>query len=274
MEAYGGTPTMQNATAVVRPGKGVKRIIQLYAGGGVAGELVRKVEPLLAGQPGIASRYLDTDKPANLPSTRFFPIEPHHLPEEPDERLALMLKDVGLSIDTYQTYRRQTGKGGTAQLPQISHLATLWKLDDLIRACEDDFAVLASSVGGAEETVLATVSTGAGGTGSAAVRNAGLASRVVYPTEAHVWYHYFVSSSLLPTDRVTRRNRALEHRQLLELSALMKPGIAMRVPGRHAPIHRPGPDFVFLLGSSPAAPRTLDDVAQELAVTFRNFVTQ
>lgn len=265
---------MANATAVVRPGKGVKRIIQIYAGGGAGGELVRKTESLLAGQPGIAVRYLDTDKPASLPSTRFFPIEPHHLPEDPDERLTLMLKDIGLPSEMYQVYRRQTGKDGTAQLPQLSHLATLWKLEDLTRTCEDDFGALASSVGGAEETVLATVSTGAGGTGAAAVRNAGLASRVVYPTESHVWHHYFVSTSLLPTDRVTRRNRALEHRQLLELSALMRPGIAMRVPGRHAPIHRPGPDFIWLLASSPAAPRTLDDVAQELAVTFRNFVTR
>lgn len=263
-----------NPTAVVRPGKGVKRVIQLYAGGGAAGELVRKVEPLLAGQPGIASRYLDTDRPTDLPSTRFFAIEPQHLPEEPDDRLALMLKDVGLSVEMYQTYRRQTGKGGVAQLPQLSHLATLWKLEDLVRACEEDFGVLASSVGGAAETVLATVSTGAGGTGAAAVRNAGLASRVVYPTEAHVWHHYFISTSLLPADRVTRRTRALEHRQLTELSALMKPGIAMRVPGRQAPIHRPGPDFIYLLASSPAAPRTLDDVAQELAVTFRNLITQ
>jgi hypothetical protein len=239
----------------------------------VAGELVRKVEPLLAGQSGIASRYLDTDRPASLPSTRFFPIEPQHLPEEPDERLSLMLKDVGLSLEMYQTYRRQTGKGGTAQLPQLSHLATLWKLDDLIRACEDDFGVLASSVGGVAETILATVSSGAGGTGAAAVRNAGLASRAVYPTEAHVWHHFFITTSLLPTDRVTRRNRALEHRQLVELSALMKPGIALRVPGRQAPIHRPGPDLVYLLASSPAAPRTLDDVAQEIAVTLRNYVT-
>ncbi|MBN2559515.1 MAG: hypothetical protein JXQ75_01105 [Phycisphaerae bacterium] len=265
---------MENTTAIVRPGKGVKRIVQLYAGGGFAGELVRRVESVLAGQPGIASRYLDTDRPAGLPSTRFFPIEPQHLPEEPDERLTLMLKDIGLPVEKYQTYRRQTGKGGVAQLPQLSHLATLWKLNDLIRACEEDFRILAASVGGSEETVLATVSTGAGGTGAAAVRNAGLASRVVYPTESHVWHHYFISTSLLPTDRVTRRNRALEHRQLAELSALMKPGIALRVPGRQAPIHRPGPDFIYLLASSPAAPRTFDDVAQELAVTFRNFVTQ
>jgi len=265
---------MQNRTTIVRPGKGIKRVVQMYAGGGVAGELARKVEPLLADQAGVATRFIDTDRPAGLPSTRFFAVEPQHLPEEPDERLTLMLRDLGLSLDAYQTYRRQTGKGGVAQLPQISHLATLWKLDDLVRVCDEDFRALAASVGGVGETVLATLSTGAGGTGSAAVRNAGLASRIVCPTEAHVWHHFFITTSLLPTDRVTRRNRALEHRQLVELSALMKPGIAIRVPGRQTPIHRPGPDFIYLLASSPAAPRTLDDVAQELAVAIRNLVTQ
>lgn len=265
---------MTSATTVVRPGKGVKRIIQLYAGGGAGGELARKVESLLSGQPGIAVRYFDTDRPADLPSTRFFPVEPHHLPDDPDDRLAQMLKDIGLSVDAYRTYRRQTGKGGTAQLPQLSHLATLWKFSDLIRCCEEDFGLLASSVGGVSETILATVASGAGGTGAAAVRNAGLASRAVYPTESHTWNHFFVSTSLLPKDRVNRRHRALEHRQLAELSGLMKPGIALRVPGRQAPILCPGPDTIYLLASSPAAPRTLDDVAQELSVTFLNLVTR
>ena len=265
---------MQNKTVIARTGKGVKRIVQFAVGGGAGGDLARKIEPLLSDQPGVGFRYYDTDRPKGLPSTRFFAVEPHHLPEEPDEILTLMLRDVSLVLDEYQIYRRQTSKAGVVQLPQFSHLATLRRLDDLVRACEEDYRGLASSVGGVDETILATMSSGAGGTGSAAVRNAGLASRAVFPTEAHTWHHFFITTSLLPADRITRRNRALEHRQLAEISALMKPGIALRVPGRQTPIHRPGPDFIYLLASSPAAPRNFDDVAQELAVTIRNLVTQ
>jgi len=265
---------MQNKTVIARSERNVKRIVQFAVGGGAGGDLARKIEPLLSDQSGVGFRYYDTDRPKGLPSNLFFPVDPHHLPEEPDERLTLMLRDVGLPLEEYQMYRRQTSKAGVVQLPQFSHLATLWKFDDLIRAIEEDYRERAASVGGADETILATMSSGAGGTGSAAIRNAGLASRAVFPTEAHTWHHFFITTSLLPADRVTRRNRALEHRQLVELAALMKPNIALRVPGRQTPIHRPGPDFIYLLASSPAAPRTLDDVAQEIAVTIRNLVTQ
>jgi hypothetical protein len=265
---------MQNKPVITQSGKGIKRVVQFAVGGGAGRDLATKIESILSDQPGVGFRYYDTDRPAGLPTTRFFAIEPHHLPEEPDERLALMLRDMNLPLDAYQMYRRQTGPAGIVELPQFSHLATLWKFDDLVRACEDDYRGLTTSVGGSSETILATMSSGAGGTGSAAVRNAGLASRVVCPTETHSWFHFFITTSLLPADRIKRRNRALEHRQLVEIAALMKPGITLRVPGRQTPIHRPGPDVLYILTSSSAAPRTLDDVAQEVAVAIHNLVTQ
>ena len=265
---------MQNNSVITQSGKGIKRVVQFVVGGGAGRDLATKIEPLLSDQPGIGFRFFDTARPVGLSTMRFFAVEPQHLPEEPDERLTLMLRDMNLPLDLYQLYRRQTGKAGIVELPQFSHLATLWKFDELVRACEEDYRGLTTSVGGSSETILATMSSGAGGTGSAAVRNAGLASRAVFPTEAHSWFHFFITTSLLPADRIKRRHRALEHRQLAEIAALMKPGIALRVPGRQTPIHRPGPDVLYLLTSSPAAPRTLDDVAQEVAVAIRNLVTQ
>jgi len=167
-----------------------------------------------------------------------------------------MLSDLGLSLDAYQTYRRQTGKGGVAQLPQISHLATLWKLDDLVRVCDDDYRALAARSAALRD----------GARYAEHWRRLALVRR---PFATRAW-RVGSCSRLRPTSGITSSSpracsrrigslvgiAALEHRQLIELSALMKPGIAIRVPGRQAPIHRPGPDFIYLLASSPAAPRT------------------
>jgi len=66
---------------------------------------------------------------------------------------------------------------------------------------------------------------------------------------------------------------ALEHRQLLELASLMRPGAALKLPNRHMPVSRPGPDFLILLDSSAECPRTLDEATDELAAMIWNLVT-
>jgi hypothetical protein len=251
-----------------------QRVLAIVGCGGIGTTVTRNLQAQLSNELSIAYRYLDTKQPQDIPSTAFTGLRPDRLADDPGPALLSLLRAHGASVECYQMWKAYTGEAGIARLPFLSSLATLECVGELSSSIDGDLRGRAAAVGGVSETQVLTISSLIGGTGAAAARVAGLASRLIKGlAPVQRWIHVCVTSRVLPSNYRTRRALALEHRQLMELTSLMRPNATLRLPNRHMPVSQPGPDFVVLLDSSAECPRTLDEATDELAATIWNLVT-
>lgn len=252
-----------------------RRVVSVVACGGVGGAFGAGLRARLRGRPEVGFRYCDTARPADVPTTQFTELRPDFLPDTVDERLAALLAHVGVQPAEYRRWKLHVGAAGIAQLPFLANVGGMYKVDELRAAIESDFRALSAAAGGAGSSWLVTVASGLGGTGAPLSRVAGLAFRIAVDgiaADSH-WLHVMVTSSVLPSEVVSRRTRALEHRQLIELRRLMSPEARLTLPGRRAPIEKPGPDSVWLVASCAEAPRSIDEAMDEVAAVIANLVT-
>jgi hypothetical protein len=242
--------------------------------GGFGTSMTRKLQARLSDHPAVAYRYIDTNCPAGVPSTAFTELRPDRLADDPGPALLALLREHGMSLARYRTWKSQTGKAGMARMPCLASLAAIARIEEIAAAIEGDLRARAAAVGGVGETMVVTCTSLVGGTGASSARVAGLASRLVEGLAPEQrWLHVCVTSRLLPPAACTRRARALEHRQLIELKALMRPTAKVHLPLHQIVVSRPGPDLVVLLDSSAECPRTFDEAVDELAATLWNLVT-
>lgn len=228
--------------------------------------------------PGIAWRAIDTATPPGTPKARSIELNPQLLPDTPTRVVADLLRLTPLSDhEEYRRYRGLVSARGLAQAPFMTTIAAFLKLADFKEAIEADVRTCAEAVGGADHLFFLTIASGLGATGTPSARAAGLAfrlaSRGAYLPAGARWLHVFVSSSVLGDACRNRRTLALERRQLEEIEALMSPGASLRVPGQLEAIPFPGPDQLVVIGSSPEAPRTLDDAADELGAVIAHWIS-
>jgi hypothetical protein len=226
----------------------------------------------------LAWRIVDSSVPPDMPAARCIELAPQSLSTTPTGVVGEAIRMTPLNADAYSHYRGLVSADGLAQLPSMSAIATFAKLPVITQVLERDIRALAAAVGGAERCLFLTVASALGGTGTPAARVAGLALRLAargasLPQEVR-WMHVFVSSTVLGDACRSRRTLALERQQLEEFEALMTPGALLRVPGQLDPIEQPGPDEIILIASSPEAPRTLADAADELAAIIRHWLFQ
>lgn len=227
--------------------------------------------------PGLGWRVIDASTPSDVPKARSIELSPELLPVAPTEEVAELIRLTPLrGHDEYRRYRGLVSARGLAQAPFMTTIAAFLKLSEFKEAIENDVRTCAEAVGGAEHLVFVTISSGLGATGTPTARVAGLAFRLAargaYLPNAARWLHVFVTSSVLGDTCRTRRTLALEHRQLEEMETLMSPGAALRVPRQLEPIQFPGPDGLIVVASSPEAPRTLDDAADELGAVITHWL--
>jgi len=226
---------------------------------------------------GLAWRVIDASTPPGIPKARSIALNPELLPATPTPEVAALIRLTPLrDHEEYRRYRGLVSARGLAQAPFMTTIAAFLKLSEFKEAIEGDVRMCAEAVGGAEHLFFVTISSGLGATGTPAARVAGLAFRLAargaYLPNGARWLHVFVTSSVLGDACRTRRTLTLEHRQLEEIETLMSPGAALRVPGQLEPIHFPGPDALIVVASSPEAPRTLDDAADELCAVITHWL--
>jgi hypothetical protein len=252
-----------------------KRVLSVVGCGGFGIATARSLHGRLAEHTAVAFRYVDTVKPDDISSKTFTQLRPDLLADDPDPALLSLIRaQHGVPLDSYRRWKIHTGHDGIARLQFLASLAALARIDDLKSGVEGDLRARSRAAGGVSEVQVVTISSLIGGTGAAAARVVGLASRMIEGLGAELrWVHVCVTSRVLPPEFRGRRAVALEHRQLMELSLLMRPGAAMTLPNRQTPISRPGPDFAVFLDSSAECPRTLAEATDELTATLRNFVT-
>jgi hypothetical protein len=251
-----------------------KRVLVFLACGGTGIAVGRGIQARLPNHLGIAYRFIDTAIPKGVSSEAFTELRPDYLADDPDPAFLSQIRAHGLSPDEYRSWKIFTGKAGIARLQCLASLAAFARIGELTSRIEGDLRARAAAVGGVAETQVLTCSSLLGGTGAAAARVAGVASRMIEGLAPEQrWIHVCVTSRVLPPSYRVRRTLALEHRQLLELASLMRPGAALKLPNRHAPVLRPGPDLLILLDASAECPRTLDEATDELAATIWNLVT-
>lgn len=253
----------------------VKRNVILVGAGGEGIKFVRALLLRLVGFVGIASLFADTDRPPDLPAMSFIPLRSDLLADQLSPAMQVILRLLGLSAKDFRELKRHTGVEGFSQIPAMSYLAGLAALDDMVRALEAAARLLSSESKGVDGTFVMTFSSLMGGCGAAASRCFGLATRQARNGFAAdtKWFHVGLTSTLLPEAMRTRRTRALEHRFLMEMKALMAPGASLPVPNSRRPIDQPGPDGLILLGGTGEAPRSVSDVADEVAALIENLVT-
>lgn len=254
-----------------------KTIVEEFDCGGYGQELGRMVRRRVGAQPGLWWRAVESSTPEGIPESRCIGMNPQVLPGIPTKSVGEALRMSPVKDDEeYAQYRSLVSARGLAQAPFMSSIAAFEKLSEMKEAIETDVRALAEAVGGADRCVFLTLASGLGGTGTPAARVAGIALRLAargacLPREAR-WIHVFITSAVLGDACRSRRTLALERRQLEELEALMAPGAALRVPGQLDPVRLPGPDEMVLIASSPEAPRTLSDAADELAAIIEHWL--
>jgi len=251
-----------------------KRVIGMVCCGGFGILTGQKVQARLPNHPAIAYRFIDTAAPPGIPSTAFTELRPDRLADDPKPALLTLIRAHGLVPGRYRTWKSQTNKAGIARMPCLASLAALARIEEISAKIEGDLRARAAAVGGVAETMVVTCTSLVGGTGASSARVAGLASRLIQglaPDQR--WVHVCVTSRLLPAGACTRRARALEHRQLIELQELVRTTAKLRLPHIQTEISRPGPDLIVLLDSSAECPRSFDEAVDELAATLWNLVT-
>ena len=65
----------------------IKRAVVLLPCGGAGAAFARHVVAATGGDVTMALRFIDTERPADVPATQFVELRPDWLPDEPDERL-------------------------------------------------------------------------------------------------------------------------------------------------------------------------------------------
>jgi hypothetical protein len=251
-----------------------KRVMVIVGCGGYGTQVTQKLKARMSDHPAVAYRFIDTAVPAGVPSTAFTELRPDRLADDPGPALLALIRAHGMTLGRYRIWKSQTGKAGMARIPCLASLAGLARVEEIAAAIEGDLRARAAAVGGVAETMVVTCTSLVGGTGASSARVAGLASRLIEglaPDQR--WVHVCVTSRLLPPGVCTRRARALEHRQLIELQALVRATVKLHLPHLQIAVSQPGPDLLVLLDSSAECPRSFDEAVDELAATLWNLVT-
>lgn len=250
--------------------------ILFYACGGSGRQVITPLRQLLGDDAPISVRHVDTRVPDGVAASECIALHPEQLPRVPTGLVAEWVKTTALDERSYSHLVGLVSANGLSQLPALGWIAAGIELPKIIRDIDRDANVVADRAKGVSSLLLVTVSSAMGGTGAPSARLVGCAGRIAgigpsFPGDLR-WLHVVVSSSLQPQPARTQRTLALEHQQLRELNALMKPGMALRLPGQEKPVVPPGPDHVVLLASSPQSPRSLDEAVDELGSVISNIL--
>lgn len=261
----------QNHAAALDRSQQHRPTVVAYGCGGQGTFAAQVLAERLGRRVGFGWGLVDTSFPSTVAPHRALVLEPQNLPHRPTPSVRKWLELLDLPEAQYERLVPLVGSAGLSQIPKLGFLAAAQQFDVLKERLGRDFEAAAYERKGASVPWLVTISSAAGGTGAPSARVVGLAGRVAMG-EALRWAHVLIATPLLSPTARTQRTAALEHQQLLEFGALMRPGMSLALPDVHQPVRKPGPDHLLVLSSSTEAPRTLGDCLDELATTLGNWL--